>query len=168
VNNFNHVVMTLWGAQAAYPETLKLTDVFTNDGVKFVEEVMSNKCVHAASDTINYTYGDQFTTLLRPDPVNARDWAQTLIDSAGPDVKPMAPVIIFWGTKDTVAPPIMHKIYRDHMCKLGGNVTRVQLAGELTHFATPGASQPLYLPWIADRLAGKPAPDGCAAEQVQE
>ena len=47
--------------------------------------------------------------------------------------------------------------------KLGGNVARMQLAGEKTHFATPGASQPLYLPWIADRLAGKPAPDGCAA-----
>jgi pimeloyl-ACP methyl ester carboxylesterase len=168
VNNFNHVVMTLWGAQAAYPEKLKLSDVFTAEGVAFVEEVMGNKCVHAASDTINYTYGDQFTSLLRPDPVNAGDWAQTLIDSAGPDVKPMAPVIIFWGTKDTVAPPIMHKLYREHMCKLGGNIARVQLAGELTHFATPGASQPLYLPWIADRLAGKPAPDGCAAEQVQQ
>lgn len=167
-NNFNHMVMTLWGAQAAYPDKLKLTDVFTEDGVSFVDEVLSNKCVHAASDTISYSYGDRFTSLLRPDPVNAKQWAQTLIDSAGPDAKPGAPVIIFWGTKDTVAPPIMHKLYREHMCKLGGNVTRVQLAGELTHFATPAASQPLYLPWIADRLAGTPAPDGCAAEQVQK
>lgn len=168
VNNFNHMVMTLWGAQAAYPDKLKLSDVFTDAGVTFVDEVMTNKCVHASSDTINYTYGDQFTSLLRPDPVNAKDWAQTLVDSAGPDVKPVAPIIIYWGTKDTVAPPIMHKLYREHMCKLGGNITRVQLAGDLTHFATPAASQPLYLPWIADRLAGKPAADGCAAEQVQE
>lgn len=168
VNNFNHFAMTLWAAQAAYPEKLELTDVFTEDGAKFVDEIMSNKCVHAASDAITYSYGDQFTGLLRPDTVNASGWAQTLIDSAGPDVKPMAPVIIFWGTKDTVVPPIMHKAYREHMCMLGGNVTRVQLAGELTHFATPAASEPLYLPWIADRLAGKPAPDGCAAEQVQQ
>lgn len=167
VNNFNHVVMTLWGVQAAYPGKFKLTDVFTEDGAKFVDEVMRNKCVHASSDTINYTYGDQFTQLLRSDPVNAKDWAQTLVDSAGPDVKPVVPVIIYWGTKDTVVPPIMHKLYREHMCQLGGNVARIQLAGELTHFATPAASQPLYLPWIADRLAGKPALDGCAAEQVQ-
>lgn len=41
------------------------------------------------------------------------------------------------------------------------------LAGNLTNFATPAASQPLYLPWIADRLAGKPAADGGAAEDVQ-
>jgi pimeloyl-ACP methyl ester carboxylesterase len=167
VNNFNHLLMTLWGAEAAYPDKLKLSDMLTDDGVKFVDEVMGNKCVHASSDTINYTYADQFTSLLRPDPVNATGWAQTLIDSAGPDVKPVAPIIIYWGTRDTVAPPIMHKLYREHMCKLGGNVARVQLAGELTHFATPGASEPLYLPWIADRLAGKPAPDGCAADQVQ-
>lgn len=167
VNNFNHVVMTLWGTQAAYPDRFNLTDVFTEDGAKFVDEVMSNKCVHAASDTINYSYGAQFSQLLRSDPVNPQEWAQTLIDSAGPDVKAVAPVIIYWGTKDTVAPPIMHKLYREHMCKLGGNVARVQLAGDLTHFATPAASQPLYLPWIADRLAGKPAPDGCDAEQVQ-
>jgi hypothetical protein len=91
-----------------------------------------------------------------------------LIASAGPDEKPVSPVIIYWGTKDTVVPPIMHKIYREHMCKMGGNVARIQLAGDKTHFATPAASQPLYLPWIADRLAGKPAPDGCAAELVQD
>jgi len=168
VNNFNHLLMTLWGAQAAYPDKLKLSDVLTGEGVAFVDEVMTNKCVHAASDTINYTYGDQFTSLLRPAPVNAKDWAQTLIDSAGSDVKAVAPIIIYWGTKDTVVPPVMHKLYREHMCKLGGNVARVQLAGNLTHFATPAASQPLYLPWIADRLAGKPAPDGCAAEQLQQ
>lgn len=168
VNNFNHFAMTLWAEQAAYPDRLKLTDVFTEDGAKFVDEIMSNKCVHAASDSITYSYGDQFASLLRPDPVNARLWAQTLIDSAGPDVKPTAPVIIFWGTKDVVVPPPMHKLYRERMCQMGGNVARVQLKGDLTHFATPAASQPIYLPWIADRLAGKPAPDGCAAEQVQQ
>lgn len=168
VNNFNHLAMTLWAEQAAYPEQLKLTDVFTDEGASFIDEIMSNKCVHAASDSITYSYGDQFTSLLRPDPVNAKAWAQTLLDSAGPDVKPMAPVIIFWGTRDVVVPPAMHKLYRERMCQMGGNVARVQLKGELTHFATPAASQPLYLPWIADRLAGTPAPDGCAAEQVQQ
>lgn len=167
ISNFNHLAMTLWAAQATFPDKLKLSDVFTEEGAKFVDDIMSNKCVHGSADAMTYSYGDQFATLLRPDIVNAKGWAQTLIDSAGPNVKPVAPVIIYWGTKDTVVPPIMHKIYREQMCKLGGNVARVQLAGELTHFATPAASQPLYLPWIADRLAGTPAPDGCAAEQVQ-
>ena len=67
VNNFNHVVMTLWGAQAAYPDKLKLSDVFNADSVKFVDEVMGNKCVHASSDTISYSYSDKRTSLLRTD-----------------------------------------------------------------------------------------------------
>lgn len=167
VGNFNHLAMALWGAEATYPEKLKLTDIFTPEGATFVNEIMANKCVHGASDAITYAYADKFTTLLRPDPVNVRAWAQTLIDSAGPEVKPVAPVLIFWGTKDTVVPPLMHEIYRKRMCALGGNVARVRLAGEVTHFGTPGGSEPLYLPWVADRIAGKPAADGCAAEQVE-
>lgn len=167
VNNFNHFAMTLWAVQAAYPRTLALKDVFTDDGAVFIDTIMSNKCVHGASDSLSYNYGDQFATLLRPDISNAKGWAEVLLESAGPDVKPIAPVIIYWGTKDTVVPPVMHKIYREEMCKIGGNVARVQLGGDKTHFGTPAASQPLYLPWISDRLAGKPAPDGCAAEQVQ-
>jgi pimeloyl-ACP methyl ester carboxylesterase len=168
VNNFNHFAMTIWAAQAAYPGKLKLNDVLTDDGAQFIDMILSNKCVHSASDTLTYTYGDGFAELVRPDIGNAKALAETLIASAGPDEKPVAPVIIYWGTKDTVVPPVMHKIYREHMCKMGGNVTRVQLAGDKTHFATPAASQPLYLPWIADRLVGKPTPDGCAAELVQE
>lgn len=167
VNNFNHFAMTLWAMQAAYPDTLALTDVFTDEGAAFIDTIMSNKCVHGASDSLNYNYGDSYAALLKPDITNAKAWAEVMVQSAGPNVKPFAPVIIYWGTKDTVVPPIMHKIYRDAMCKLGGNVARVQLAGQLTHFATPAASQPLYLPWVADRLAGKPAPDGCTAEQIQ-
>jgi hypothetical protein len=168
VNNFNHFAMTLWAAQSAYPDKLDLKDVFTDEGAQFVDTIMSNKCVHGASDSMSYNYADQFATLLKPSPNNTKAWADVLIESAGPNVKPVVPVIIYWGTKDTVVPPIMHKLYREQMCKMGGNVARIQLAGEKTHFGTPAAAQPLYLPWIADRLAGKPAPDGCVAEQTQD
>lgn len=167
IANFNHFAMVLWGAQATYPGRLKLSDILTDEGVKAVNTIMANKCVHGSADAFTYAYGDQFAALIKPSADNAKAWGEVLIASAGTSAKPVAPVIIYWGTKDIVAPPIMHKIYRERMCKLGGNVARMQLAGEKTHFATPGASQPLYLPWIADRLAGKPAPDGCAAELIQ-
>ena len=42
-------------------------------GVKFVEEIMVNKCVHASADSITYSYGDQFTSLLRTDPVTGAE-----------------------------------------------------------------------------------------------
>lgn len=79
-------------------------------------------------------------------------------------MKPIAPVVIYWGTKDTVVAPAMGKLYQGQMCKLGGNVERVQLPGEQTHFSTPGAAEPLYLPWVKQRFAGKPTANACPAQ----
>lgn len=162
VFNFTHLAMNLWATQAAFPEKLKMTDLYTDEGAKVLDNILSNKCVHVASDTINYAYGDKFATLMKPQVSNAKAWAEALVAGSIPNVKPIAPVIIYWGTQDTVVPPVMGKIYRENMCQLGGNVARVQLAGEQTHFSTPAASQPLYLPWIEARFAGQPAPNGCS------
>ncbi len=158
--NFTHFVMFMWGNQAAFPD-LALTDVFTADGATLIDQVVSQKCVHVTSDTLNYAVGADYKTLLRPQPTNALAWAKTLVAGSVAPVKPVAPVIIYWGTADTVVPPSMGAAYRQQMCGLGGNITRVQLGGAQTHFSTPGASAPLYLPWIEDRIAGKPLADGC-------
>lgn len=163
VENFAHLAMTLWAAAETFPD-LKLTDVFTEEGARTVDAIMRLKCVHAASDTIAYVLGDQYRTLLRAKPVNASAWLKALVASSGPQTKPVAPVVIYWGTKDVVVPPVMGQMYREHVCKLGGNVARHQLEGAQTHFSTPGAAEPLFVRWIADRFAGKPAPNGCAAK----
>ncbi len=57
----------------------------------------------------------------------------------------------------------MGAIYQKQMCGMGANVTRVQLPGEQNHFTTPPVAQPLFLPWIDDRFAGKPLDNGCPA-----
>jgi pimeloyl-ACP methyl ester carboxylesterase len=162
VFNFAHFAMSLWGTQAAYPN-LRLEDVFTEEGAKVLDRVFSNKCMHAGADTLNYAYGTEYKSLVRPSPSNALPWVQALIDGSVPPVKPMAPVIIYWGTKDTTNPPIMGKLYQDQMCKLGGNVERVQLPGEQTHFTTPGTALPLFVSWMKDRFGGKAAANGCTA-----
>jgi hypothetical protein len=84
-----------------------------------------------------------------------------MVEGSVRPVKPVAPVIIFWGAKDVTVPPVMGKLYREQMCGLGGNVARVRLDGEQNHFTTPRASEPLYLAWVKDRFDGKPAPEGC-------
>lgn len=161
VFNFSHFAMTMWGTQAAYPN-LKLSDVFTDQGSKVVDQVLSNKCMHVIADTLNYTYGNQFKTLLRDKPANTMAWAKALIDGSVMPVKPIAPVVIYWGTKDTAVPPIMHELYQKQMCAMGGNIERIQLPGEQTHYSTPGLSAPMYLTWVKDRVAGKPATNNCA------
>jgi pimeloyl-ACP methyl ester carboxylesterase len=160
VFNFSHFAMTMWGTQAAYPN-LKLSDLFTDQGAKVLDQVLLNKCMHVISDTFNYTYGNQFKTLLRDKPTNTMAWVKALIDGSVLPVKPIAPVVIYWGTKDTAVPPIMHELYQKQMCAMGGNIERIQLPGEQTHFSTPGLSAPMYLAWVKDRVAGKPLPNAC-------
>ncbi len=163
VFNFTHFAMNIWGTQAAFPE-LHLDDIFTDAGAKVVDRVFSNKCMHAAADTLNYAYAAEYKTLLNPKPKNTVAWIKALVQGSVAPVKPMAPVVIYWGTRDTVVPPVMGRLYQDQMCKMGGNVERVQLPGEQTHFSTPGAAAPLFLPWVKERFAGKPAANGCSAQ----
>ena len=160
VFNFTHFAMSMWGTAAAFPD-LRLTDIFTDDGAKILDRVFSDKCMHPAADTLNYAFGSGYKSFIRPAPANALAWAQALIQGSVAPVTPMAPVVIYWGTKDTVLPPVMGKLYQAQMCALGGNVGRVQLAGEQTHFSTPVVAAPLYLDWVKDRFAGKPAANGC-------
>jgi hypothetical protein len=150
----------LWGAQAANPN-LKLTDILTDEGAKVVNRLASNKCVHAMADTFSFAYGDQYKSLLKPTPSNSLAWIKAFIDGSVKPVKPVAPVVIYWGTKDTAVPPIMHELYQKQMCAMGANVGRNQLPGEQSHFTTPGVSAPMYLAWVKDRIAGKPLENAC-------
>ena len=163
VFDFVHMAMNLWGTQAAFPDKLQLTDLFTDEGAKVIDEIVSNKCIHAAAGTLNFVYGSGYPSLMKPKAGNAMAWATALLAGSVPDEKPIAPVVIFWGTHDTVVPPVMGALYRQQMCEKGANVARVQLPGEQTHYTTPGASQPIFIPWVADRFAGKPLENGCSA-----
>lgn len=160
VFNFAHFTMNIWGTQAAYPN-LKLSDVFSDQGAKVIDQIISNKCMHVVSDTLSYTYGTQYKSLLRDKLTNTMAWVKAFIDGSVLPVKPIAPVVIYWGTKDTAVPPVMHELYQKQMCALGGNIERIQLPGEQTHFSTPGISAPMYLAWVKDRVAGKPLKNAC-------
>lgn len=158
--NFTHYTQNLWGMVAAFPE-LSLNDVLTPEGVKVVNDVMARKCMHVAADTIHFAYGNSYKMLLKNNITHALAWVNDYKKSSVPLVKPMAPVIIYWGSNDTTVPPIMGKLYYEQMCKLGGNLTRVQLPGKQSHFTTPGSAEPFYVKWMADRFAGIAATNGC-------
>ena len=160
VFNFAHLTMTLWANAATFPD-LKLTDVITSEGAGAIDAIMRGKCVHVVGDTLNYAYGSNYKSLVKPKPANPLAWAKAFVAGSVPPAKPVAPVVVYWGTHDTVIPPLMGKLYREQMCALGGNVTRIQLPGEQTHFSTPAASEPLYVAWIKERFDGKPVGDGC-------
>jgi hypothetical protein len=160
VFNFSHMAMSMWGVQAANAQ-LKLTDIFTEKGARVLDEVIGNKCMHAVADTLNYNYSSRYKSLLKDQAGNALEWTKAMVKGSVSPVKPIAPVVIYWGNKDVTNPPIMGKLYQEQMCKLGGNVERIQLPGDQTHFTTPGSSAPFYRAWIKNRLDGKPATNNC-------
>ena len=162
--DFTHASMTFWAIPNGFSNT-HLEDIFTPEGAQAMNAIYTGKCIHTAADTITYNYGDTYKTLLKTKADNTLAWAQAIYDSGVAKVKPVAPVIIFWGTKDTAVPPVMGDLYRQQMCKLGANVTRIQLPGEQTHYTTPPVSEPMYVPWVEARFAGKPADNGCAGLQ---
>ena len=163
VFNFTHYAMVMWALTAAYPE-LQLTDIFTDDGAKTLTEVFSKKCMHAGADTLNFNFGNDYKSLLKPQAGNAQAWVKRLRDSSVMKEPPVAPVVIYYGNKDVTNPPVMGKLYQAQKCAIGGNVARVELPGDQNHFTTPPVAQQFFVPWTEDRLAGKPLENGCAAQ----
>jgi pimeloyl-ACP methyl ester carboxylesterase len=158
--NFTHYAQNIWGTAAAFPD-LKVDDIFTDQATKVINMAMERKCMHVAAGAFSYLFGDNYKAMLRSDIKNSLAWVKANRIGSVPAVKPMAPVIIYFGSKDVTVPPIMGKIYQEQMCKLGGNVTRVQLPGEQTHFSTPGSAEPMCVKWMSDRFAGVAAKNGC-------
>ena len=53
----------LQATPAAFPN-LKLTDVFIDEAAKIIHDIMRGKCVHAAADTIRFSFGDAYKSLF--------------------------------------------------------------------------------------------------------
>lgn len=159
--NFTHYIMSLWGTQASFPDQLKLTDVFTEEGAKIIDQILINKGVHAAADTLHFNFGENYRSLLREVPQNTIAWVNAFKKGSVGDESPIAPLVIYYGTKDVVVPPAMGKLYQEQMCRKGAQIERVQLPGEQSHFTTPGSAEPLFVQWISDRFEGKPLQNPC-------
>lgn len=159
--DFTHYAQNIWGMVAAFPE-LKLDDIFTPDGATVIDGILQRKCMHVATDTFNYTYGKNYKKLLRPTIRHASSWLKANITSSINPIKPIAPVIIYFGNHDTTVPPIMGQLYYKQMCELGGNISHIQLPGTQDHFTTPASAEPYYVKWVADRFNGKPTTNGCS------
>jgi pimeloyl-ACP methyl ester carboxylesterase len=157
--NFAHMSMNFWALPSVFPE-LKLTDLYTTQGVQALDAIFSKKCMHVGADTINFNMGDTYKSTINPQPINARGWVKAMIAASNPAEKPVAPVVVYWGDKDTTVPPVMSQGYQKAKCAIGGNVQSVLLPGK-NHFTNPPAAQPMFTQWIKDRFDGKPVADGC-------
>ena len=157
--NFTHLVMMYWGLAAAQPG-LNLGDLLTPQATAQINDIMRRKCIHELSASFSYSYGNTYKQMLKASPTNSLAWVKA-VQRQAPGLKPMAPVVIYWGNEDDVVPPVMHKLYFEAACRQGAVMSRNELPGNNTHFSTPAAAEPFYLAWMDDRFDGKPIRSGC-------
>ena len=99
VFQFAHMAMTFSAIPAAFPDST-WSDVFTGEGAQIVDEVVAN---NASTPRPIRSRRSMATTSVRccsPKAATRVGWAQALLKGSVPPLRPVAPVIIYWGNKE--------------------------------------------------------------------
>jgi alpha-beta hydrolase superfamily lysophospholipase len=143
------------GFAAAYPG-LSLSDVVTPVGMP-VLNALNVECTIHLGDTIQELGLDPrtfFTGTATP------AWRERFEQNTAGLETTVAPVLTMQGTADTVVNPNGTTQYIQRACAFSQPVEYTMYPG-VNHQVIPFAAQGEYLPWIAARFAGKPAPSNC-------
>lgn len=94
-------------------------------------------------------------------PWDTEPWA-TIVASNDPGQIPLeTPVLLTQGADDLLVPPAVTAALLGRLCALGDTV-RLHLMDDVAHIDGGPAAVPTVARWMADRFAGRPAPDDCA------
>jgi alpha-beta hydrolase superfamily lysophospholipase len=147
------------GFQAAYPE-LRAADLVSNpEGLAALGGAYT-QCINHFAYVINTNIPDP-KTLFSPAGLSPpAAWQARATENTDGNTPAVAPILIMQGTADTVVNPNGSTQYVQRACKFPQAVQYSIYPGQ-THQTIPYAAKPEYLPWIADRFAGKPAPRNC-------
>jgi alpha-beta hydrolase superfamily lysophospholipase len=146
------------GFAAAYPE-LDATDLVSPAGAQALRGAY-RQCINHFAYVIN-TNVTEPATLFSPAVLNPpAPWQQRANENTAGNRAGIAPILVMQGEADTVINPNSTAQYVQRACRFPEPVTSTFYPGQ-THQTIPGKAAPEYVPWIADRFAGKPAPSNC-------
>ena len=144
------------GLAAAYPG-LDLSDVVSPAGMPVLQALGTECTIHLA-DTLQELGVDPRTFFTGPAPA---DWQAAFeANTAGLETT-VAPVLTMQGTADTIVNPFGTTQYIQRACTYAEPVEYTMYPG-INHQLIPFAAMDEYLPWIAARFAGRPAPSNCS------
>ncbi|MER5869236.1 lipase family protein [Streptomyces sp. NPDC002044] len=148
------------GFLAAYPE-LKAEDVLKPAGLDALAGD-GVACIEHFSDVIQNNVGNtgQLDTLFKGLLEVPETWHRRFHENTPGYVTTVAPVLVMQGTADTVINPYSTTDYVKRACAFDQPVQYTTYQGA-THQTIPFVAEREYLTWIADRFAGRPAPDNC-------
>ena len=164
--NINHVngnvtggagfaLAAISGLDTAYPE-LRLDEHLTPEGAAIMERVRSGCTGEYVTG-----YGDTGSAdITQPDVLSLPEWQARLAESKLGTRAPAVPTYLYHGTADTVVPfGLGQRLFHD-WCSRGASVVFEAVPG-VEHLSGIFAGPPRGLQWLADRLTGTPAAEGC-------
>jgi len=152
---FGYVFMASAGFEAAYSE-IDLSQVLTPAGL----EAAAAAAEQCGGETVEAYQGKDPNLYLNADPATVEPYG-SLLEENSPGVRATSvPIFMYHGEADEQIPVIASQLVLDRYCKNGTTALRKTYPG-----ATHGSVVPLALPeiqqYLADRLAGAPAPSSC-------
>jgi hypothetical protein len=148
-------VMMLYGASSEHPEVA--FEDYAGPELLAVEDVFTDGCL---DDIISATAGIPGDTFYANDPLETEP-AKSLLQRNQPGLEASdAPLFLAQGTEDERVAVERTQDFFERVCALGQITELVVIEGE-DHGSIVPAAAPAAARWMADRLAGDPAPDTC-------
>lgn len=148
----SHLVMMLCGFQAANPDSLKLSDLFTPLGIDIIEKAWNTQPVHHLNDTIARLFHLR-GPILNSAPLNFDAWKAAIARGSACQVKPITPVLVcidsFAG--GTVVPVAWQQEYITCVKDLGGSVEIREYPHD-DHFSLPASCVDEARTWLTALL----------------
>lgn len=140
---------------ATYPE-LRVETVLTTRAIKQMG-VVDRACI--ADVLLTYAFRP-VPEYVKTDDIRSGAWGARLRENTAAAARLAAPFHVFQGGADIVITPAATEAYVRRLCASGNTVDMKTYPG-LGHIDAILPSMPDTVAWMADRLTGKPAPQGC-------
>ncbi|MCK8786514.1 lipase family protein [Roseomonas sp. NAR14] len=158
----NLTAMTLWSWARVFDAPLER--VATPQAMPVID-ALAQECIESPLDLLirertARPLGRSF--LAVPDLTAVEPWRALLADNTPGTLPPDLPVFLAQGGADAIVRPTVTADYARRLCRAGSAVRRLVLPGVGHGFIATDSAVPA-VDWMADRFAGRPAPDDCGA-----
>lgn len=147
-----HLVMSLAGLAAAFPDTLSLDDVLTPLGRRVLGAGWNSQGVHHLQDVLERAYRHE-GPVVAVDRSTFPTWERAFVEASATRVRPVAPVLVLSDEQiaEGPVPVAWQRGYVDAVRALGGDVT-VSAYPDDDHFSLPHSSVDEARAWLAARF----------------
>lgn len=160
VGGKNITAMTLWSWHRVYDAAL---DGLVDPRALPVIDRLARECIEGPFDIFIRQRTErplQQYFLTVPDPTKREPWRSLLEKNSAGTLPAGMPVFLAQGTVDQIIRPAVTRAYMGRLCKAGSPVKMVTLPN-IGHGRAAQVSTMAAVNWMADRFAGKPAPNDC-------